>query len=390
MVVAKQQRRTRVGRAAIEVGLTVLLALVVVAGVRQHYAHSVRLASGPQLLWRQKFSDQNVDSLMGTSDRLVYVAVESTGNTPQGSIEAFDVTSGALRWTAPLQRGVPALRVAPVGHVIYTYRTSATAIDALSTRDGSIMWEYDLHGQGDLPTFADGRLFVAVTPGDASQNQYVDVLDPTNELLLSRVNLPVWSSDLTTVTTPEVNGVLYVAGQTASPNTTTGALAAISVTTGKVLWQHPLTGINLIDQTPVVAGGRVYVRASDGLYALSAHTGSLLWHLRAEAVGAPTVVGDMVYVGVRDAQGYALIALSATSGQPVWRHVTLGLVASSTSAGDALYFKAPEYLFAVNRSTGALLWDSFGFNGEVLAADTAVYVAGDITGPHSLAAYAPL
>ncbi|MCX7645815.1 MAG: PQQ-like beta-propeller repeat protein [Rhodobacteraceae bacterium] len=65
-------------------------------------------------------------------------------------------------------------------------------------------------------------------------------------------------------------------------------------------------------------GGRVFVTSGFGaISALDAETGAVLWtqKLDASATGAPTVVGDIVYLSARDSRGWAI---RADNGRVEW------------------------------------------------------------------------
>jgi outer membrane protein assembly factor BamB len=111
-----------------------------------------------------------------------------------------------------------------------------------------------------------------------------------------------------------------------------------------------------VSTSPVVAGNRVYLAATDAhrLQALDASTGRVLWErvLDARIDSPPTVSEGLVTVGCRDG---SVAALRATDGALVWR------------------FRAcPEERLIVSRGQLESVWP---VHGSVLVRDGKVYVA---------------
>lgn len=86
-------------------------------------------------------------------------------------------------------------------------------------------------------------------------------------------------------------------------------------------WTFSLPGAGLLQGTPVVVGGIMYMPASNECYALDAGTGRELWHYRipGEKTGGTNrgvaVAGDRVFLETAKAH---LVALNRFTGEPVW------------------------------------------------------------------------
>jgi outer membrane protein assembly factor BamB len=102
---------------------------------------------------------------------------------------------------------------------------------------------------------------------------------------------------------------------------------------GAVVWTH-LTGDQVFD-TPTVVDGVVYASEfTDGLMALRASDGKLLWSQKSlTAAGSPTVANGVVYVDAFDQHTYAL---SASDGSQLWQTAdgVVGPSANSASLTD--------------------------------------------------------
>lgn len=137
---------------------------------------------------------------------------------------------------------------------------------------------------------------------------------------------------------------------------------ALEADSGRVIWRYP-TDQPLNAQfrtTPAVAGGIVYIGATDGnLYALSATTGKYLWSFRAQGaiLSPPTVVNNVVYFGSADGRVYAI---NAETGEPIWRggFRTLDAVNGAVAVADNMvyFISADQTLYAAAAATGMMLW----------------------------------
>lgn len=103
-----------------------------------------------------------------------------------------------------------------------------------------------------------------------------------------------------------------------------GATVAATSTSGAPLWRHDLTPAS--DRQGDASGGglaygsgKLFVTSGFGtLTALDPETGAEIWvqKLGASATGAPTVVGDLVYVSARDSQAWTV---RADNGRIEWQ-----------------------------------------------------------------------
>ncbi len=164
---------------------------------------------------------------------------------------------------------------------------------------------------------------------------------------------------------------------------------ALDTASGRKHWSYR-TG-NMIASSPAVASGVVYIGSSDvSLYALDAASGAKKWAYHtgsAISFSSPVVVSGVVYIGSGD--GY-LYALDAASGAKKWVYRTGGHIFSSPAvAGGVVYIGSLEsYLYALDVASGAKKWIYrtriyIGFSAPAVA-NGAVYVGSD---DHNLYAF---
>ena len=187
-------------------------------------------------------------------------------------------------------------------------------------------------------------------------NPYENVLSPAN------ISLLVSDWQMTTgngiVSEPAiVNNILYV-------GSTDHNLYAVNAHTGTLLWKT-VTGGEIAFSVPAVAKGIVYVGSLDGkVYAFNAQTGIILWTalLGNEGVEAsPTIVNGIVYISSSDGIVYAL---NAYTGATLWS-VNTGTNTyslSPTVSGGFVFFGSGKQMNAYNANTGTLVWSTSGHN----------------------------
>ncbi|MCD6350935.1 MAG: PQQ-binding-like beta-propeller repeat protein [Armatimonadetes bacterium] len=146
-----------------------------------------------------------------------------------------------------------------------------------------------------------------------------------------------------------------------------------------VVWKAELGGS--VDGPPVVAGGKVFVGTSSGVFAaVAADTGEVLWRTRLDGAicSAAAVAGERLVVGTSRRRVYCL----STQGKELWR-VTAGdaVVASPLIVGERCVWGSMDgVLHAVNLSDGHLVWErklSGGVSSAAAEAGGVVYVADE-------------
>ncbi len=151
------------------------------------------------------------------------------------------------------------------------------------------------------------------------------------------------------------NDTLYIS--------TAQGLYALNPANGSVKWVFP-TELPL-GHSPTIVGEVAYVGGLDHrLYAIDATTGGLLWSYDGAGAGFdtnPLVVNQVIYAGNRDGYMYAVYANGhPQAGQLAWRYLTGGPIhLSAAFDGTNIYFASDDsYAYALNASTGALVWKS--------------------------------
>lgn len=151
-------------------------------------------------------------------------------------------------------------------------------------------------------------------------------------------------------------------------------LAALDTTTGRKLWESPLTQVSHADDPVAVADGRVFatVQGQSGkVVALDAQSGKKLWEntfglYRGE--GQPVVQGGRVFFEATDATGTSasLRAADAATGATLWDAPAGSVIVTQPEIGDGVvYIGAYTYdaasnkgrsVSAIDMETGEVRW----------------------------------
>jgi outer membrane protein assembly factor BamB len=145
--------------------------------------------------------------------------------------------------------------------------------------------------------------------------------------------------------------------------------------TNSTIWIYSIKG-----EWPssAISNGFVYVAGGDNVYALDASTGTLMWNYTARIPSTPTENNGVVYFG---SDNECVYTLNATTGRLIWNYNSTGLqdspnVLSGPTYGDTA-ISSPTILdgvvyvcsgdgnvFALNATTGTLLWDYLAVGGS--------------------------
>jgi outer membrane protein assembly factor BamB len=274
-------------------------------------------------------------------------------------LAAYNANDGSERWeTSEADSIGPA---AVTGDAVYggRFTDGQTVIEALGAADGKPLWSTPV-GQHSLRQVivADGRVYarLGMAGSDGPPDDHLVVLDAASGKTL-------WKADITGEAGPiaVANGALYV--RATPPGAIYGSIFAYRGDTGAILWHHavPLQGPpNLLAATT----DAVYVASSvtnntstpGGVAALSASSGSLLWitHLgsTAQFFAGLVVLNGVVYTATSPTGADLLsahpighvYAMSAAKGPVLSDHVVAegGVLNLQASAGMLVIWTNPN------------------------------------------------
>lgn len=263
--------------------------------VADRYGHLVAttLATGKE---EWDIHDKNVQYTGGPGggDGLVLMG------TGDGRVIAREVDSGKVRWVAKVSSEVLAAPTAADG--VTVVRTGDGRLYGLNSSTGAEMWVYER----TVPTLTLRGVAPPVIDEDVAMAGF-------DNGRFAAVNLKngkmVWESPLATPTgrsdlerMVDVDAAPVIVGTMAYVSSFQGAVAALSISDGKILWTREVSSYEELS----VGDDRVYVTDDKGsIWALDAKTGSSVW--KQEALANRYVTAPIFFQGhvvVADFEGY--------------------------------------------------------------------------------------
>jgi outer membrane protein assembly factor BamB len=287
------------------------------------------------------------------------------------------------KWTVPVGEGHASPVV--VGEYVYIFarEDEKEIMRCLAIGDGKIVWQdaysapYEMnpaargHGKGPkaTPVVANGRVFAL------GINGHLSAYDAKSGAVLWRKDFardfkttaPVFG----TAASPIVEGnnvIAHVGGEN------NGALMAFDAAKGNVVWKWDADGPAYASPVIGTFGGvrQLITQSQDHCLAVSPNDGKLLWKIPFKTPYdqnsvTPTIAGDLVIFAGLQKPIFA-VKPSATEGPSVWEANEITMYMSSpVLSGTTLYGMSNKQrgsLFALNASTGAVLWRGEGRLGE--------------------------
>lgn len=133
----------------------------------------------------------------------------------------------------------------------------------------------------------------------------------------------------------------------------TAEVVALDLDTGRVRWRAPVAST----LSPAIGAEIVYVATADGVSALSAASGSVLWHRQLPGTIAAPLYWDTGWL-VASFESGDLAAMRASDGELLWRHALGAVVRVAPAPGLAnLYLGTVDgRLVALDLATGRPVW----------------------------------
>jgi outer membrane protein assembly factor BamB len=234
--------------------------------------------------------------------------------TQEAELIVLNTEDGSIRWRKPVSSEV--LSVPGVGNGRVVCRTIDGRVESLNGDSGDLRWAYDrevpvLTLRGDSSPVVDDTL---VMVGFASGKLVALSMDSGLVAWEATIAIPKGRTELERVV--DIDAELKLVEGTVYAAAFHGEVAAVSETSGVILWQRELSSHAGLDAD----WRQVYVTdADDHIWSLDATNGATLWQqkaLHARQLSAPAMVGGYLVVG--DFDGY-LHWLSQYDGQMLAR-----------------------------------------------------------------------
>ena len=258
-----------------------------------------------------------------------------------GSVSAFDIETGTVRWRKSnedlaLGEGVFGGGLAYESGRLFMALTTGTVV-SLDSGDGSELWRQPLSlPLRSAPAVADGMVLVLT-----ADNQVYALDQETGQ--------PNWrhagffeASGVLGGPSPSVDGGIAIVPYSSAE------VFALRLDNGRPLWSDTLerprrtqglAEINDIDGAPVIDNGRVYVGGRGGqMAAIDMRRGVRAWDVDLAAVDTPWVVGDFLYLLTERGE---VVCLTRNDGRIRWVSQLALYANPDDTSSDAVKWRGP-------------------------------------------------
>jgi outer membrane protein assembly factor BamB len=311
-----------------------------------------------------------------------YDAEDSYYNPHESAINASSIGHLTRRWSAALRQQDPSCAgpSTPLVAGGRVFVTDAMGISAYQATDGRPAWHFTWDDPDDSSTprmAVSGNVLIAAN-GDCHSNS-----DPDGALTALNVatGQVVWHQDTDTpiITLAVDKGVAAISGESPSDELTTLAYRADD---GKLLWTKPL-----YSSSGVSANGRLLLTHGNATSAAAITTGAVLWTRPAVwTAQAATPASDHFVV----TEGSGLALISAASGSLAWTAPGKATELVATD-GRRIYRAAGRVVEALDARNGHSQWSRTlpGEATQPLRAGGLLYTGGAILNPTNGAVITP-
>jgi len=316
-----------------------------------------KLGTGLSLNWTYRTPGTILTSSPAIADGVVYIGTRDEEGSSNHAIHAVDQKTGKMLWQVKADAQVQSSPAVEDG-IVYASSIRGT-LYALNAKTGEVVWKKTV-GKDEVqrawmyysPTVENGIVYQAYSTGSGGKMMALD----------AKTGKEIWNSPLAgnwiVESTPVVqDGKVYVGGDG-------GWMISLDASTGKELWRKKPAG-GWMHSMPAISEGKLYMGYQGGLLvALDASTGNELWrynstdssYIHGGATGSsPAVADGIVYMGFPDGN---VAALDAENGTLKWKYRTNGgIISSAAISGETVYIGSNDgNLYAFDKVTGKPEW----------------------------------
>lgn len=304
---------------------------------------------------------------------------------PKALVELSPTLAVREAWSRSIGKGAArsGIRIAPALHDGKLYTAGVDGeVSAIDAASGKVIWNRDLKLKlAGGPGIGDGLLVVGGMDGDLL------ALDSANGAERWRIRVAA-----------EVVSAPAVERETVYVRTNDGRIHAFDASNGKLRWVNDRGTVPLLslrgNASPRVAGDLV-VNATDAgkVLAIRASDGAPAWEQAIVTAEGRTEVerlsdvdgdlkidGDVVYAAAYHGQ---VVALSLSSGRPLWNRTLSSYTNVDVSASQVYAVDDQSQVWALDRTSGASMWKQDALQHRWLSGPAVqgdYIVVGDVEG----------
>jgi eukaryotic-like serine/threonine-protein kinase len=287
--------------------------------------------------------------------------------TMDGSLNAYDATTGALKWQFNCQcifRNFSSPLADPANNLVffdtdgYADEGIPSPVYALDAQTGQLKWSMLLPWHSvSFPTLAFNTIYAGISHLDHGACALYAFDESTGHINWQyNTDAGVWGA------VGVDSAKKWVFTSVGNPSS---SVVALNASTGAVIWNTPIPQFGPDDDmgsSIAISNGLAYASSKNGsVYALNENTGAIVWSAPAGPQSDGNISSEAVsntgtvYVGSIDK---SLYAFNASTGAQQWRFPSGRTIMSTPAiANGVVYFASfDQKIYALNASTGALLW----------------------------------
>ncbi len=292
-----------------------------------------------------------------------------------GTLSAVDLVTGGLAWSAAVGGSVDSSPAVDQAAGLVVVGSSNDKVSAYQERSGAVAWSTGTGGAvTSSPLIYHGVVYVG-----SDDHKLYAISEKTGQVRWTRT-LP-GPVDGSPAFDPATSTVVVGDG--------TGTVTAFRVG-GAPSRRWQVTTGGAVDNSPVIAQGRVFVGSANGVvYSFSESTGQRGWskQVGTSVTGSMAFQAGHLYVGAADG---SLTALRTGSGAVMWSEPLAGPITGVSVTDGMLFTESSNGTVSGLRIGGEVVWlarAGAGLSGSPAIMDNSVFVGGEDNGLYCYTPY---
>lgn len=273
-------------------------------------------ADNGKLLWKYK-----------AQDNLARIAAISDLTVVNDAMNVYAISNGAEKW----RKEIIGKNSNPL--IIYRNQVFLNEVYALSPENGSLLWKYE----PELPNGDDNYL---------ENNYFSPLVAGEDKVILAMESIKELKQRKNTEIPPD------------PPRNISTTIIALNATSGKKEWDK---NVSISIEGPlIISNNKLFISGNASVQGYSLENGWEIWRTAFRStVRTVAAKNDLLFIDEEKPDGRNVTALNTDGGQIIWTHQSALDFRSFAISGNILYIAGSSdsaVLEALNATTGELIW----------------------------------